>query len=258
LKKPIKFHAVIPARWASSRFPGKPLVKIQGREMILHVLDRVQAAAKILKFSSVVVATDDQRIADLVRAHSGDVQMTSAQHLTGTDRIFEVAKLRQWSDDDVVVNIQGDEPLVSQDWILALIQIFIDRPETEMSTLGSDLSLEDLQSKNSVKVLTSQSGRGIYFSRFAIPFSRSEPKLEDLKNGQILKHLGLYAYRVESLKRICQAPAAKIEISESLEQLRALNLDIVIQVQKVTGQSVAIDTPEDLEKIESLLRQNPL
>lgn len=241
----MKCLGVIPARYASTRFPGKPLALIQGKPMILWV---AEAARNAKSLTEVRVATDDLRIFDVVKKAGFSVVMTEPELPSGTDRIFAASQGEAW---DVVVNIQGDEPLIPAHFIDSLVEPFQKDPKISMTTLGHVLNEEELASPNSVKVLSNQYGDAIYFSRFPIPYSR-----ENLpKDGHFLplKHIGLYAYRSDFLKKFCQQPVAEIEKAESLEQLRALNMGARIRVIRVEGRSFGIDTPEDLVKIETHL-----
>lgn len=230
---------VIPARYASTRFPGKPLVKIAGKEMLLHVVDQ---ALKAEALSQVFVATDDHRIFNLVKEKSRAIPvMTSESCPSGTDRIFEVS---QKYSADVFVNIQGDEPLVNPDWISSLGRSIVD--DIDMATLGHLIDGEDLQNLNSVKVLVNQLGNAIYFSRFPIPFSRKE---QQSHTSFCLKHIGMYAYHRDFLSKLCQQNPSEIELAESLEQLRALDMGAKIKVIQVEGRSQGVDVPEDIAKV---------
>lgn len=245
-----KVIGVIPARYASTRFPGKPLAKIQGREMILWVID---GAKKSKKLQEVIVATDDQRIADVVEKAGTRAIMTDSELPSGTDRIWQAIKDENC---DVVINIQGDEPLVTGTLVDALAEPMLQDPSLEMATLGHALNVEDLQSLNVVKVVSNQKGDALYFSRFPIPYSRVNAKHSCDIHGSVygsLKHIGMYAYRKSFLKDFCQTAPVEIEKAESLEQLRALHLGARIRVIQVQESSLGVDTPEDLKKVEAYL-----
>lgn len=248
----MKVVASIPARFASTRFPGKPLALIQGVPMILWVVRAVQDS-KI--FSDVLVATDDGRIEKVVKEAGFSVAMTKVDHPSGTDRVLESVQKLGLGPEDIVVNVQGDEPMVRKDWLQALVEPFKKDSQIQMTTLGHPLSLEELESPNSVKVLVDQQKRALYFSRFPIPFSREKVAQKQLTEaqGSLLKHMGFYGYRMKALEKFCRAPQAMAEKSESLEQLRALDLGMPIHVSVVQDRSQGVDTPEDLEKIEQIL-----
>lgn len=238
--------AVIPARYASTRFPGKPLEKIAGLEMIAWVI-RGAKTSKLL--DEVWVATDDERIREVALRENAQVAMTDSELPSGTDRIWAAVQNIHC---DVVINIQGDEPLVSAAWIDALAKPMIQEPALEMATLAHLLTTEDVESLNSVKVVVDQNSNALYFSRYAIPYSRVNAKQADLKGA--LKHIGMYGYRKNFLKAFCAAPQAEIEKAESLEQLRALYLGAKIRVVPVNEKSFGVDTPEDVKKVEQLLK----
>ncbi len=241
---------VIPARYASTRFPGKPLAKIAGKEMITWVIEGAKTS-KLLK--DVWVATDDERIAEVSRKAGAKIAMTDSDLPSGTDRIWAaMAKV----DCDIVINIQGDEPLVSAEWIDALAEPLIQEPELEMATLAHPISTEELQSPNAVKVVVDQKGNGLYFSRFPIPYSREAASANGLPGA--LKHIGMYGYRKKFLQQFCAAKQAEIEKAESLEQLRALYLGAKIRVVKVATRSYGVDTPEDIQSVEEFLRKRTL
>jgi 3-deoxy-manno-octulosonate cytidylyltransferase (CMP-KDO synthetase) len=241
--------AVIPARFGSTRFPGKPLAKIAGRELIRWVIEGTRQAKLI---SRVVVATDDARIADVVRAEGADAIMTDSDLPSGTDRIWAAVKN---SAAQVVINVQGDEPLTNGDLVDSLVAPMLADTKLEMATLAHPLSQAELDSPNAVKVIVNQASDAIYFSRFAIPYSRQKP--EALISGA-MKHIGMYAYRTEFLARFCAAPVAELERAESLEQLRALYLGARIRVIATEQRAWGVDTPEDVFTIEKLLAQRSL
>ena len=243
---PIKAVGIIPARWGATRFPGKLLADLDGMPVIGHVQRRAGACRSL---ESLVVATDDTRIADAVTGLGARAVMTSADCASGTDRAAEVASTLQC---DVVVNIQGDEPLIRPESIDSLVGAFSD-PEVEIATLKTHLrSLEELASPHVVKVACDRHGDALYFSRFPIPFSRNSNV--DMGHGPGLgfKHVGLYAYRRQTLLRLAQLPPSPLERAEGLEQLRFLEEGYRIKVLYTAEESVGVDTPEDLEHIKSL------
>jgi len=238
---------VIPARYGATRFPGKPLEKILGKELIVWVIEGAKQS-KLL--SEVLVATDDQRIAAVAMKAGVRVVMTESALPSGSDRIWAAIKNENC---DVVINIQGDEPLITGVLIDRLIEPMLKDTTLEMATLAHPLtSDEELHSMNAVKVVVNQKGEALYFSRYAIPYSRLSAKQAGL--GGALKHIGLYAYRKNFLGQFCAAPPAEIEKAESLEQLRALHLGARIKVVTVRENLVGVDTPEDLRKVEGILK----
>lgn len=244
----MKILGVIPARFGSTRFPGKPLVSLQGRPLIQWTLE---GAKKSKLLSDVIVATDDERIKKAVEDVGGKAVMTASELPTGSDRIHAAIR---GLDCDVVVNIQGDEPLVTGELVDRLAQVFIDEPNMDMATLAHPISEEELQSPNSVKVVLNHNDEALYFSRYAIPYSRNTAEKMRSFEG-CLKHIGMYAYSKKFLKKFCEAPPSFIENAESLEQLRALYLGAKIKVIRVKEASLGVDTPEDLARLEKLLAQ---
>lgn len=242
--------AVIPARYASSRFPGKPLAMIGDRSMIRRVYENVSALSSV---GRTIVATDDQRIFDHVLSFGGEVVMTNQAHPSGTDRVAEVA--RGLPKADVVVNVQGDEPFVAREHLEKIISAFSD-PAVQIATLARPITDEaDLLSPNVVKVVRDRSGRGLYFSRHAIPYLRDIPLGQWLREGRHLQHLGLYAYRRETLLRLTELAKDPLEEVESLEQLRWLGAGIPVQVEITQTASFGVDTPADLEKAIAYLEE---
>lgn len=249
------FRVVIPARYGSSRLPGKPLKLIAGKPMIEHVCLRAQESGA----QEVIVATDDRRVADVVREFGGDVVMTSTEHLSGTDRLAEVAQIKGWSDNDVIVNLQGDEPLMDPALVRLVADDLCAHVSAGIATLATPITQrEDVFNPNIVKVVTSKSGRALYFSRAPIPWVRGDyddpdtSELADASNA--FRHLGIYAYRVSVLKRITSLPACTIEKAESLEQLRALWNGIDIQVSIVEKAPMhGVDTEEDLARVNAMM-----
>ncbi len=249
----MKIVGIIPARFGSTRFPGKPLQLLQNKPLLQWVVEVVGRSRSIDDF---YVATDHEGIADLCKKINVKYIMTSSEAATGTDRIFEACQSLKKSGIkfDAVINIQGDEPLLPVEYIDLLAQSFKDNSRLEMATLSHPLEHNDLENKNAVKVLIDENQYAIYFSRFAIPFSRASiVSLENNKSVQ--KHIGLYGYSFDFLSRFCAHPQTFIEISESLEQLRALDMGAKIKVLSVEKPTYGVDTPEDLVKIEKLLNQ---
>jgi 3-deoxy-manno-octulosonate cytidylyltransferase (CMP-KDO synthetase) len=237
---PRKILGVIPARYSSSRFPGKVLVPILSKSMLQHVWER---ASQSRYLTSTIIATDDQRIFEAARAFGARVRMTRADHATGTDRVAEVAA----SDDAaLVVNIQGDEPLIDPDAIDAAILPMVHDEEIPMGTLKKRIEdPREIVDPNVVKVVTAQSGDAIYFSRLPIPYLRDG----GLAPGLHYKHIGLYVYRRDFLLEYSSLPVGPLESAERLEQLRALENGYRIRVVETEYESLGVDTPSDLERI---------
>jgi 3-deoxy-manno-octulosonate cytidylyltransferase (CMP-KDO synthetase) len=234
--------AVIPARYGSSRFPGKPLAILCGRPLVVHVLDRVRAAGV---FDAVWVATDDGRIADAVRAAGGEARLTRADHATGTDRVAEVAAALP--PEAVVFNVQGDEPLVALRLLQDLVAAMRTDPAPEIVTAAHRCHDADgFASPHVVKVVVDAAGRALYFSRSGIPCRRSGAPV-------YLRHIGIYGFRRASLSRFVRLPRGSLEESEGLEQLRALEHGMQIQVVVTEHVSQGVDTPEDLKAVEKIL-----
>lgn len=246
----MKVLALIPARFASSRFPGKPLVLLGDKSIIQHVYERVSRL-----FTDVYVATDDERIAKCVESFGGNCLMTSSHHQSGTDRCWEAyEKLKETF--DVVINIQGDEPFIAPSQLEAILSCF-EREETQIATLikpyASAQTYEELSNPNQPKVIVNEEGRAIYFSRSVIPYLRGIPKEEWISSHKFYRHIGLYAYRPKILQHITQLPPSALEKAESLEQLRWLEAGIHIQTAVTSIETIGIDTPEDLEKATRIL-----
>lgn len=245
----MKIAAIIPARYASTRFPGKALADIMGKPMVQHVYERTARATLV---SNTIVATDDERIAAAVRAFGGQVEMTSPDHETGTDRLAEVAARL---DADLVVNVQGDEPLIEPAMIDQAIRPLAEDPSLQMGTLKSRImTLHDFLSPNVVKVVTDQSDCALYFSRSPLPNFRDrwhDLKDEAFSGGKLLcyKHVGLYVYRREFLLRFASLAPTPLELAEKLEQLRALENGFRIKVVETQYSCIGVDTPGDLEKV---------
>ena len=245
----MKVTAIIPARYASTRFPGKPLAKIAGKAMIQHVYERVQACPKI---NETIVATDDERIFSFVQSFGGRVVMTADTHKSGTDRIAEVA--RELSDADIIINVQGDEPFTSTQQLQQLIALFKNK-DVQIATLARPIdSLADIHNPNVVKLIFNANHQVQYFSRSAIPFLRDVAVENWLDKKEHYQHLGLYAYRKEVLLAISQLPPSKLEQLESLEQLRWLASGYTVHLAITKEKSIGVDTPEDLKKAEKVIR----
>lgn len=247
----MKFIGIIPARYASTRFPGKPLAMLGGKTVIQRVYEQVSQV-----LNDAYVATDDDRIFETVQSFGGKVVMTSPNHKSGTDRINEaIGKIS--GQYDVVVNVQGDEPFIQKSQIETVCRCF-DDPRTQIATLGKPFTinqpLSDLENPNSPKLVTDNEGYALYFSRSIIPFIRGVNKEEWMGKFPFMKHIGLYAYRTEVLHEITQLPQSSLEIAESLEQLRWLQNGYRIKVGTTDIETVGIDTPQDLEKAEKWLK----
>ena len=243
----MKFMAIIPARYASTRFPGKPLAVLGGKTVIQRVYEQVSSL-----LDEVYVATDDERIFECVESFGGRAVMTRTDHKSGTDRIEEAAG-KIGSDADVIINVQGDEPFIQASQITTLMQLF-DAPETQIGTLGKPFdSIEAVENPNSPKIVTDNRGFALYFSRSVIPYIRGIEPADWFGQYPFLKHLGVYAYRREVLKEVTQLPQSSLEKAESLEQLRWLQNGYRIRVGLTDIETVGIDTPEDLARAEAFL-----
>jgi 3-deoxy-manno-octulosonate cytidylyltransferase (CMP-KDO synthetase) len=249
------FHIVIPARYASTRLPGKPLADIGGKPMIVRVVEQARASHA----DDVVVATDDARVEAALRAHGIDSVMTRLDHVSGSDRVMEVVERLRWSDDDIVVNVQGDEPLIPPAVVDQVAAMLRGDPACGVATLCE--RIEDRRvvfDPNAVKVLRSRAGRALYFSRAPIPWHRdsfSTSGAAELPGRLWARHIGIYGYRVRALRRFCALPPGELESTESLEQLRLLENDIDIRVDEAAAQVPGgVDTPADLERIRAAFR----
>ncbi len=243
----MKFIAIIPARYASTRFPGKPLAILGGKPVIQRVYEQAESV-----LGEAYVATDDERIEATVKAFGGRVVMTSANHKSGTDRIEEAAEKIQ-TDADVIINVQGDEPFIQPSQLETVKQLFDDE-QTQIATLGKPFeTLEAAENPNSPKIVTDLKGYALYFSRSVIPFIRGKERQKWLDAFPFLKHIGLYAYRREVLAAITHLPQSPLELAESLEQLRWLQHGYRIKVGLTDVETVGIDTPEDLARAEKYL-----
>ena len=234
---------IIPARYGSTRLPGKPLALIAGQPLVWHVVERARAAKRL---SRVLVATDDERILEAVRRRGGEAVLTSPDHLSGTDRVAEAAR---GCDADIILNVQGDEPLLEVDAIDRLVALFDDDPELPLATLRRPAEAADMGNANVVKVVCDARGRALYFSRAGIPHRRG-----DAAAGR-WAHIGVYAYRREALFAFAALPPAPLEREEGLEQLRAIEAGWRIQVEAATGTFLGVDTPEDLERARQILER---
>jgi len=243
-----EFLGIIPARYASTRFPGKPLALLAGKPMIQRVYERASSL-----FEHLLVATDDQRIHEAVEGFGGKVQMTSSLHKSGTDRCAEAAGLYENQTGlnfSYVVNIQGDEPLIRQEQLQTLMDC-IQSPGTTIATLISQVDKsDDIHNPNVVEVVVDQSFRALYFSRAPIPFIRNSETAGGVENVIYYKHIGLYAFRREVLDQVVQLTPSDLEMAESLEQLRWMDHGFSILTAVTSFPSLGVDTPEDLEKLE--------
>ena len=248
IKQAMKFIGIIPARYASSRFPGKPLAILGGKMVIERVYRQVEQV-----LDAVYVATDDERIYKAVESFGGKALMTSTEHKSGTDRICEAIS-NIGGNFDVAINIQGDEPFIQTSQIETVMNCFSD-PQTQIATLGKRFeSIEAIQNPNSPKIVLDNNNYAMYFSRSVIPFIRGKEQTNWLDSYPFLKHIGLYAYRTEILKEISRLPQSSLELAESLEQLRWLQNGYKIKVGLTASETIGIDTPEDLQKAEEFLK----
>ena len=244
------FRVVIPARYASTRLPGKPLRLIAGRTMIEHVHARARASGA----AEVVIATDDERIADACARFGADVALTDPGHASGTDRLAEVARARGYADDDLIVNVQGDEPLLPPANVAEVAALLAATPSAAVATLATPIgSLEEYQDPNVVKVVRDCAGLALYFSRAPIPWVR-EPATEAERYAGALRHVGLYAYRAGALRRLAALAPTALETRERLEQLRALEHGLGIAVGiAAEPPGPGVDTEQDLARVAALL-----
>lgn len=247
----MKFIGIIPARYASTRFPAKPLAILGGKTVIQRVYEQVVGV-----LDEAYVATDDVRIEETVKAFGGKVVMTSVDHKSGTDRCYE-AFCKVGSGYDVIVNIQGDEPFIQRSQLEAIKACFED-DATQIATLVKPFTPEDgfdaLENVNSPKVVVNRNMNALYFSRSIIPYQRNKEKIEWLSGHTYYKHIGLYAYRAAVLKEITALPQSSLELAESLEQLRWLENGYTIKVGITTVETIGIDTPQDLVRAEQFLQ----
>ncbi len=236
---------VIPARYASTRLPGKPLADIAGKPMIVRVYEQ---AAKAKRISGVIAAVDDERVYEAVVSHGGRAMMTAKNHPTGTDRLAEVAAAHPEA--ELIINVQGDEPLIEPDLIDALAAAFEGDEELQMATVKSPMTDEnEMKNPNNVKVVTDKNGYALYFSRSLLPYPR------EASGVTVYKHIGIYAYRRDFLLRYARMEPTALERTESLEQLRALENGYKIKVIATDFRFVGVDTPEDLAEVNRLYRE---
>jgi 3-deoxy-manno-octulosonate cytidylyltransferase (CMP-KDO synthetase) len=244
----MEFHIIIPARFASTRFPGKPLVQIEGKSMIQRVYEQ---AIKVENIAQVVVATDDEKIYNHVIDFGGKVVMTSDQHQSGTDRCNEAAKTLSLDNNDVVINIQGDEPFLNPEQIIQLMNCF-ENPSIQIATLVKKIeNKEEISNPNNPKVVFNKDKKALLFSRSTIPFNRNNNS-----ETTYYKHIGVYAYKVGVLEQISILAPSYLEQTEMLEQLRWLENGFDIYVNITTHESIAVDTPTDLDKIKKFYFNN--
>lgn len=240
----MKIIGMIPSRYGSTRFPGKPLALIKGKPMIQYVYENVK---KVSAVDAVYVATDDRRISAAVKAFGGEALMTSSHHTCGTDRLAECAQILRLDKSDLVLNIQGDEPLIRQEMILDLISCF-DNEDVYMGTLKKKITAADeLENPNVVKVISDKNDDAIYFSRYCLPYER------DGKKETHYKHIGVYGYKVWFLTKLSEMKRTRLEAAESLEQLRVIENGFRIRVKETKFQTIGVDTPDQLRKVENML-----
>ena len=240
----MKILCVIPARYASTRLPGKPLKDVAGKPMICRVYDRASQAKTL---SGVVVATDDERILRAVEDHGGRAMMTAKDHPTGTDRLAEVAEA--YPDVDLIINVQGDEPLIEPALIDELASVFEADSELQMATVKTEMTEKDEQENpNNVKVVTDKNGYALYFSRSLLPYPRHA-------GCPVYKHIGIYAYKRDFLLQYAKMESTPLETAESLEQLRALENGYRIKVVETKAKFVGVDTAEDLQKVNEIYQK---
>lgn len=250
----LRIVGVIPARFASTRFPGKPLVLLKGKPILQWV---IELALKSTELTEVVVASDDQRILDLAKQLGVKAVLTSVDCATGTDRIFQTMQILSKENKlyDAVINIQGDEPLLPVKYVDLLAQEMRNHPQINMVTLAHPIKAQDIENLNAVKVLVNENREAIYFSRFAMPFSREKSNFfsQEQISKSLLKHIGLYGFKTHFLNQFCAHQQTFIEQAESLEQLRALDMGQKIKVIAVDQPTYGVDTPDDLINLEKIL-----
>ncbi len=248
----MKFFVVIPARYASVRLPGKPLRELAGAPLIEHVWRRATDSGA----QRVIIATDDERIFKTSRGFGAEVVMTSPEHASGTDRIAEVARLEGWDEDELIVNLQGDEPLMPPETVRQVAELLWMYSDADMATLCTPIhNPAEWQNPNVVKVVLAEDGSALYFSRATIPFRRDAIGGSRIQSSAALRHVGLYAYRTHALLRMSATPACEIESTERLEQLRALWMGLKIQVDVAKAvPPPGVDTKQDLQRADAVLR----
>ncbi|OEZ33867.1 3-deoxy-manno-octulosonate cytidylyltransferase [Francisella endosymbiont of Amblyomma maculatum] len=244
-------HIVIPARLKSTRLPNKMLADIAGKPMIQRVYEQVAKS----KFDSIIIATDSQEIKDVAESFGTKVVLTRADHESGTDRIAEAVSKLGFTDEDIVVNVQGDEPLIPVENIEQVVQLLIDKPEAVVSTLCEKITdVEDIYNHNNVKVVFDKNNYALYFSRASIPFERGFSEDQQVSISEFFRHIGIYTYRVAFLKHYAELTVSPIEKYEALEQLRVLYNGYKIAIaQSSKSTPTGVDTPQDLEKIKRFL-----
>ena len=248
----MKVVGIIPARYASTRFPGKPLALIKGKPMIQRVYEQALKS----KLDAVVIATDDVRIADAVMDFGGQYVMTSPNHRSGTDRCCEALDLLK-TKYDAVVNIQGDEPFIDPKQIDLLVDLIV-RDDTPLASLAKRIDdADELFSPNAVKVVVNQEGNAMYFSRNPIPFMRNVDRDDWLAKGRFYKHIGIYAYKADVLHQVAHMEPSALEQAESLEQLRWLENGLAIRMALSDAENISIDTPDDLHRAEQYAQTKP-
>ena len=238
-----KCYGIIPARYQSTRFPGKPLADILGRPMIWHVYERARQCADL---TSVFLATDDDRIRSVAEEWNIPVIMTRADHPSGTDRVLEAATKLNLSIDSVVVNIQGDEPALEPAMLTALIRPFR-TPDVQVTTLARKINAAEAANPDLVKIVFTKDGRALYFSRSSIPHHRNAQK------NHYYGHIGIYAFRMKALNNFVALNQSRLEITEKLEQLRLLENSIPIQIVVTEHQSISVDRPEDIQSVSKII-----
>jgi 3-deoxy-manno-octulosonate cytidylyltransferase (CMP-KDO synthetase) len=236
-------YAIIPARYRSTRFPGKPLANIAGRPMIWHVFDQARRCPEL---SSVVLATDDDRIRSVAEKYGIPVVMTRADHCSGTDRVLEAATQMNLPADGVVINIQGDEPALEPAMLTELVRPF-DQPEVQATTLARRINDREAANPDQVKVVFAQNGTALYFSRTPIPYHR------DAQKHTVYGHVGIYAFRMQTLEKFVALDQSQLEVTEKLEQLRLLENNIPIHVVLTEHQSIGVDRPEDIQVVQKII-----
>jgi 3-deoxy-manno-octulosonate cytidylyltransferase (CMP-KDO synthetase) len=251
-----QLRVVIPARYASSRLPGKPLIDLVGLPMVVRVYKR---AAQALQGTDIVVATDDERIARVLQQHAVPFVMTAVEHESGSERAAEVARLLDWPASDIIVNLQGDEPLLPVDLLQAFADFCLARADLEMASITAPLSVrEQIQDPNIVKVVLDQQDRAILFSRAMTPFCRDLP-IDQWPLSAFWRHIGIYAYRNATLQRLMGTPVCSLEALEKLEQLRAIWLGIPIAMMKWHAPlHHGVDTPQDIDRVTNTLLEEGL
>lgn len=242
------FNVVVPARYASTRLPAKALADIGGRPMFVHVYER----ARLSKADEVLVATDDERIIEAAHAHGVPVELTATSHESGTDRIAEVVERHGWNDETIVVNVQGDEPLIAPQLIDQVAALLAQHPEAAIATLVTELSSQDeFNDPNHVKVVCDRQGFALYFSRSGIPFPR-----DGAMSVLMRRHVGIYAYRAGGLRALTSEPPCRLEATERLEQLRALWLGYrIIVAEACVPPGIGVDTPADLDAVRAVFER---